>query len=64
MIMIIYDLLQLMDILKYLICVIKIFKVINTNNCYLYHIIQWNNKYTIVADRNNKFFKIINLKMK
>ena len=25
------------------------------------HIIQWNNKYIIVADLNNKCFKIINL---
>jgi len=39
----------------------NIFKVINTNNCYLYHIIQWNNKYIIVADCDNKCFKIINL---
>jgi len=27
----------------------------------LYHIIQWNNKYIIVADGDNKCFKIINL---
>ena len=39
----------------------KIFKVINTYNCKLYHIIQWNNKYIIVADYNNKSFKIINI---
>ena len=39
----------------------NIFKVINTNNCCLVHIIQWNNKYIIVADYNNKCFKIINL---
>jgi len=39
----------------------NIFKVINTNNCFLMHIIQWNNKYIIVADLNNKCFKIINL---
>ena len=39
----------------------NIFKIINTNNCWLYHIIQWNNKYIIVADRSNKCFKIINL---
>jgi len=39
----------------------NIFKVINTYNCYLYHIIQWNNKYIIVADCENKCFKIINL---
>ena len=39
----------------------KIFKVINTNNCFLFHIIEWNNKYIIVADYNNKCFKVINL---
>jgi len=39
----------------------NIFKVINTNKSCLYHIIQWNNKYIIVADRDNKCFKIINL---
>ena len=39
----------------------KIFKVINTNNCFLFHIIEWNNKYIIVADFNNKSFKIIDL---
>ena len=43
----------------------KIFKVINTNgyiNRYkLAHIIEWNNKYIIVADYNNKLFKIIDI---
>jgi len=39
----------------------NIFKVININNCCLEHIIQWNNKYIIVADYLNKCFKIINL---
>jgi len=39
----------------------KIFKVINTNNCSLYHIIQWNNNYIIVADYGYKCYKIINL---
>ena len=39
----------------------KIFKIININNCKLAHIIQWNNKYIIVADVNNKCFKVINL---
>ena len=39
----------------------NIFKIINTNNCKLSHIIQWNNKYIIVADYNNKSFKIIDL---
>ena len=38
-----------------------IFKVINTNKCFLAHIIEWNNKYIIVADFNNKSFKIIDL---
>ena len=39
----------------------NIFKIINTNNCCLMHIIQWNNKYIIVADRYNNCFKIINI---
>ena len=39
----------------------KIFKVINTNGCKLAHIIEWNNKYIIVADYNNKLFKIIDI---
>ena len=39
----------------------NIFKIINTNNCKLAHIIQWNNKYIIVADVNNKSFKVIDL---
>ena len=39
----------------------KIYKVINTNKCKLAHIIEWNNKYIIVADFNNKSFKIIDL---
>ena len=39
----------------------KIFKIINTNKCELAHIIEWNNKYIIVADYNNKSFKIIDL---
>jgi len=39
----------------------NIFKAINTNNCYLMHIIQWNSKYIIVADFDKKCFKIINL---
>ena len=39
----------------------NIFKIINTNNCYLCHIIEWNNKYIIVADYYNKSFKIIDL---
>ena len=39
----------------------NIYKIINTNNCKLAHIIQWNNKYIIVTDVNNKSFKIIDL---
>jgi len=39
----------------------NILKTINTNNCYLMHIIKWNNKYIIVADYFNKSFKIIDL---
>ena len=38
-----------------------IFKVINLNKCVLAHIIEWNNKYIIVADYNNKSIKIIDL---
>jgi len=41
----------------------KLFKVIRTNQCQLLHIIQWNNKYIIVADSLNKSFKIIDLKI-
>ena len=41
----------------------KIFKVIRTYQCQLLHIIQWNNKYIIVADSLNKSFKIIDLKI-
>ena len=36
-------------------------KVINTNECMLAHIIEWNTKYIIVADYNNKSFKIIDM---
>ena len=39
----------------------KIYKTINTNGCKLAHIIEWNKKYIIVADVNNKSFKIINI---
>ena len=39
----------------------NIFKVINTNGCKLAHIIEWNKKYIIVADINNKSFKIIGI---
>ena len=36
-------------------------KIINTNNCKLSHIIQWNNEYIIAADYNNKSFKVIHI---
>jgi len=39
----------------------NIFKIINTNNCKLYNIIEWNNKYIMVADCDNKSFKIIDI---
>ena len=39
----------------------KINKIINTNNCYLTHIIEWNSKYLIVADYKNKSFKVIDI---
>ena len=39
----------------------KIFKIINTDGCRLSHIIQWNDKYIIVADYTNKSFKVIDL---
>ena len=39
----------------------KIYKTINTNGFYLAHIIEWNKKYIIVADYNNKSFKIIDI---
>ena len=37
----------------------KLFKVINTNGCFLAHMINWNEKLLIVADYYNKSFKII-----
>ena len=39
----------------------SIYKVINTNDCVLSNIIQWNNKYIIVADYDNKSFKIVDI---
>ena len=39
----------------------NIIKTINIKNSFLYHIIQWNNKYIIVADLDNNCFKIINI---
>ena len=35
--------------------------IFNNNKVELAHIIEWNNKYIIVADVNNKSFKIIDL---
>jgi hypothetical protein len=39
----------------------SLLKCINTNKCCLFHIIKWSNDYIIVADYNNKSFKIIDL---
>ena len=39
----------------------KLSKYINIDKCKLAHIIQWNDIYLIVADVNNKSFKIISL---
>ena len=39
----------------------SISKVINTNDCVLSNIIQWNNQYFIVADYDNKSFKIVDI---
>ena len=39
----------------------NIFKIINTNKCILYNIIEWNDKYIMVANCDNKSFKIINI---
>ena len=39
----------------------NILKTINIKNSYLYHIIQWNNKYITVADYKNGSLKIVNL---
>ena len=39
----------------------KIFKVINTNGCFLANILLWNNQYLIAADVINKTFKIIDM---
>ncbi len=39
----------------------KIYQTINTNGCVLAHTIQWNNKYILVADYDNKSFKIIDI---
>ena len=41
----------------------EIVKIINTYGGKLYHIIQWNEKYIIVADRNNKSFKIVDIEL-
>ena len=45
---------NILDLYKKEIC-----NVIKTNNCKLHHIIEWNDTYIIVADFNNKSFKII-----
>ena len=37
------------------------FKVITSSGNQLWHIIQWNDKYSIVSDRFNKCFKIIDM---
>ena len=42
----------------------NIFKIINIKECFLLHIIQWNDKYIIVADADNKSFKIIDVELK
>ena len=39
----------------------SIYKVINTNDCVLSNIIPWNNQYFIVADYDNKSFKIVDI---
>ena len=39
----------------------KIYKNINTNGSNLAHVINWNNKYIIATDINNKSFKIIEI---
>ena len=39
----------------------SIYKIINTNECILSNIIQWNNQYIIVADYDNNSFKIIDI---
>ena len=53
----------IIDLKIFLICILlkKIFKIININECELVHIIEWNNKYIIVADYYNKSFKIIDI---
>ena len=39
----------------------KVYKTINTKGCLPAHTIEWNKKYIIVADFNNKSFKIIDI---
>ena len=39
----------------------NIFKVIDTKGCILSNIIEWNKKYIIAADVNNKIIKIVNI---
>ena len=42
----------------------KIFQQIDTNKCYLTHIIEWNQKYIIVADFKTNSFKIVDFEEK
>ena len=39
----------------------KIFRIINTDKCYLSSVTQWNNEYIIVADYDKKSLKIIDI---
>lgn len=39
----------------------SVVNTIDTNKCYLYHIIQWNDEFGLVADYTNNSFKIIDL---
>ena len=41
----------------------SLFKTINTEGCFLMHIINWNDKYAIVTDLDNKAFKIFDIEL-
>ena len=41
----------------------KLLKSINTMGCILCHMIQWNEKFAIVADYNNRYIKIVDLEL-
>ena len=41
----------------------KLLKSINAVGCILCHMIQWNDKYAIVADYNNRYIKIVDLEL-